>query len=59
VIWKNQDGKTVTSTMAKALAEKGETKKLSFKQANGEALKGKLLLNDRETGTVKVELEQG
>ncbi|MUT67367.1 type IA DNA topoisomerase [Paenibacillus sp. NEAU-GSW1] len=52
VIWKEQQGKTISLTMVKALLEKGSTNVLSFKQADGSSVKGKLMLTDRETGTI-------
>ncbi|MFF2089691.1 DNA topoisomerase 3 [Paenibacillus sp. NPDC058174] len=52
VIWKEQQGKSVSLTMVKALLEKGSTSVLAFKQANGESIKGRLVLTDRNNGTV-------
>ncbi|MFC5648466.1 DNA topoisomerase 3 [Paenibacillus solisilvae] len=53
VIWKEQDNKTVTAAMAKAIATSGETRKLSFKSEDGSAFSGKLVLKDTSKGTVE------
>lgn len=50
VIWKNYPDKTITATMAVALAEKGATNKLTFKRSDGSSFKGKLTLADPGTG---------
>ncbi|XEC92551.1 DNA topoisomerase 3 [Paenibacillus tarimensis] len=56
VIWKQQDGKAITVAMAKSLATKGETNKLTFKQSGGEAKKGKIVLVNRDSGQVAVQI---
>ncbi len=53
VIWKEQQGRKVTSAMAKSLAVKGETRKMSVKSADGSASSGKLILTDPSKGTVR------
>ncbi|GGF90073.1 type IA DNA topoisomerase [Paenibacillus abyssi] len=58
VIWKNLESKTITAAMAKQLAQKGETNKLSFKLSNGETKKGKIMLADRDSGKVAVQFEE-
>ncbi|MBD2847936.1 DNA topoisomerase 3 [Paenibacillus sp. IB182496] len=58
VIWKNAGPKTVSATMAKALAQKGETSRLSFKQPDGSSQKGRLVLQSRNDGKVGVQLER-
>ncbi|WP_258171303.1 DNA topoisomerase 3 [Paenibacillus sp. R14(2021)] len=53
VIWKNQQGKTVTPAMAKSLAVSGETRKSTFKLEDGSTVTGKLKLIDPATGAVQ------
>ncbi len=57
VIWKDYADKPITPAMAVALAEKGETKKLTFKLRSGESAKGKLKLVDRQRGGLATELD--
>jgi len=58
VIWKDAGGRTVTAAMARALAEKGETQKVTFKGSGTGSVKGRLVLVNRETGAVQARLEQ-
>ncbi|MBW7477574.1 DNA topoisomerase 3 [Paenibacillus oenotherae] len=53
VIWKEQQGRAITAAMAKALVTNGETRKLTLKSADGAAFSGKLILADRERGTIE------
>jgi len=58
VIWKDQHGKTVSPSMAKALVEKGRTSLLTFKhQEDGRPFKARLSLEDVEQGTIVVQAE--
>ncbi|RXZ81842.1 type IA DNA topoisomerase [Paenibacillaceae bacterium] len=57
VIWKQQSGKTVTAAMAKSLAVKGTTGKLSFKQSNGDTSKGRFVLHNSNSGELTVQYE--
>lgn len=57
VIWKEQQGKTVTAAMAKALAQKGETRKSTVKLANGSSISGKWRLTDPATGAIMFQAE--
>ncbi|NBD23450.1 DNA topoisomerase 3 [Paenibacillus glycinis] len=52
VIWKEQQGKTITPAMAKALAESGESRKSTFKLGDGTTVSGKWRLTDPSTGTI-------
>ena len=57
VIWKEQQGKKISQAMVKSLVSKGETGKLAFKQTNGDSRKGKLVLSNRESGTISVHMD--
>ncbi|QHW35367.1 DNA topoisomerase III [Paenibacillus rhizovicinus] len=52
VIWKEQQGRTITAAMAKALALNGETRKSTIKLVNGTTVSGKWRLTDSTTGAV-------
>lgn len=53
VIWKDQHGKLLSLAMVKALIEKGATNQLTFKsEENGSTTKGRLVLSDRDKGTL-------
>lgn len=53
VIWKEQQGRTITAAMAKALAANGKTRKLMLKADDGTAYSGNLVLTDTVKGTVE------
>ena len=55
VIWKEQQGKTLSIPMVRSLIEKGATSQLTFKRSDGSSTKAKLVLTDREKGTVTVQ----
>ncbi|NBC68109.1 type IA DNA topoisomerase [Paenibacillus sacheonensis] len=57
VIWKEQQGKAITSTMAKALAQNGETRKSTLKLENGTTVSGKWRLTNAATGAVAFQPE--
>lgn len=58
VVWKEYQGKTVTLTMMKSLVEKGATSLLTFKDlGNGSPGKGRLVLIDRNKGTLQIRPE--
>lgn len=54
VIWKDQQGKTISLSMVKSLIEKGATSQLTFKLEDGSSVKGKLVLTDREQGSLSM-----
>ncbi|MFF2479495.1 DNA topoisomerase 3 [Paenibacillus sp. NPDC058071] len=54
VIWKEQQGKSISIPMVKALAEKGATSTLTFKRSDGSSVKGKLVMVDRSSGTLEM-----
>lgn len=54
VIWKDQQGKTISLSMVKSLIEKGATSQLTFKLEDGSSVKGKLVLTDRDQGTLNM-----
>ncbi|UHA73130.1 type IA DNA topoisomerase [Paenibacillus sp. 481] len=55
VVWKNNlsVGKTISETMLRELLEKGETKRLQFKQGT-ETVKGRLVWAHRDSGQLKI-----
>ncbi len=55
VIWKEQQGKTISIPMVRSLLEKGATSQLTFKRQDGSSTKAKLVLTDRDKGTVSVQ----
>ncbi|SFF10255.1 DNA topoisomerase-3 [Paenibacillus catalpae] len=55
VIWKEQQGKTLSIPMIRSLLEKGATSQLTFKRPDGSSAKAKLVLTDRDKGTVTVQ----
>ncbi|MGO4111193.1 DNA topoisomerase 3 [Paenibacillus sp. YAF4_2] len=55
VIWKEQQGKTISITMIKSLLEKGATSQLTFKRPDGSSMKSKFVLIDRDKGTLTVQ----
>jgi len=55
VIWKEQQGRTITLAMAKALATTGKTRKVTIKQASGQASSGHYVLIDPAKGTIQFE----
>ncbi|GLX68092.1 type IA DNA topoisomerase [Paenibacillus glycanilyticus] len=55
VIWKEQQGKTISIPMIRSLLEKGATSQLTFKRQDGSSTKAKLVLTDRDKGTVTVQ----
>ncbi|WP_127491220.1 type IA DNA topoisomerase [Paenibacillus glycanilyticus] len=55
VIWKEQQGKTISIPMVRSLLEKGATSQLTFKRQDGSSMKAKLVLTDRDKGTVSVQ----
>lgn len=55
VIWKTTFGKNLTPKMVKDLIVKGKTGKLKFKSKNGHPYEAKMILNDKNTGQVKLE----
>ncbi len=58
VIWKAMNEKKITASMAKQLATKGTTGKLSFKLSSGAVRKGRIVLQDPERGQVTVRYEE-
>lgn len=54
VIWKEQQGKTLSIPMIRSLLEKGATSQLTFKRPDGNSTKARLVLTDREKGTLTV-----
>lgn len=55
VIWKEYVGKKITSTMLKALIEKGSTQVLAFKRKDGSTVKARIILQDKVTGKLSAE----
>lgn len=53
VIWKEQQGRIITAAMAKAIAANGTTRKITLKAEDGSSSTGKLILSDRDKGTVQ------
>ncbi|MCQ6560131.1 DNA topoisomerase 3 [Paenibacillus mendelii] len=53
VIWKEQNSRTITAAMAKALATSGVTRKQSYKTKDGHTLSGKWKLTDPVKGTIE------
>jgi len=53
VIWKEQQGRTITAAMAKALATSGVTRKQTYKSQDGHTLSGKWKLTDPAKGTIE------
>ncbi|MGC5772943.1 DNA topoisomerase 3 [Paenibacillus pabuli] len=58
VIWKEYVGKKITSTMLKALIEKGSTQVLSFKRKDGSTVKARIILQDATTGKLSAERQE-
>jgi DNA topoisomerase-3 len=56
VIWKESFGKTLTDTMVKSLIEKGKTNKLKLTDKNGEAKDARIVLVDKKTGGLELQL---
>lgn len=55
VIWKEYIGKKITSTMLKALIDKGSTQVLAFKRKDGSTVKARIVLQDMLTGKLTAE----
>ncbi|GGD63630.1 type IA DNA topoisomerase [Paenibacillus nasutitermitis] len=53
VIWKQQQGRSVTAAMAKQLAAKGETRKITNRAGSDTAVSGKWVLADSSTGALE------
>jgi len=59
VIWKEQQGKTITATMAKSLVEKGRTSLLTFKgHSEDSGYKARFVLSSNELGTIAIHNEE-
>jgi DNA topoisomerase III len=56
VIWKESLGKTLTDAMIKSLIEKGKTNKLKIKREDGTSIEARIVLRDRNTGGLELEL---
>jgi DNA topoisomerase III len=56
VIWKESFGKTLTDAMIKLLIEKGRTNKLKIKREEGTSIEARIVLKDRNTGGLELEL---
>jgi len=56
VIWKSSFGKTLSDSMVRALLEKGKTRKLKLTKHNGETFEASIVLTDRNTGKLELEL---
>ncbi|RUS48834.1 type IA DNA topoisomerase [Cohnella sp. AR92] len=57
VIWKENQGRTLTDAMVRSLIEKGKTSKLKFKDASGESYDARIVLSNPSTGELTVERE--
>jgi DNA topoisomerase-3 len=56
VIWKSSFGKSLTPAMVKALIEKGSTNRLKLTNEAGEAVEGKILLKDINSGQLVIDV---
>ncbi|MFC7560333.1 topoisomerase C-terminal repeat-containing protein [Paenibacillus farraposensis] len=57
VVWKEYAGKQITETMLKSLLTKGQTQLLSFKRKDGSTVKARIILNEPDTGQLRVREE--
>ncbi|THF74143.1 type IA DNA topoisomerase [Cohnella fermenti] len=57
VIWKENQGRTLTDSMVRSLLEKGRTSKLKFKHASGEPYDARIILANPATGELSLERE--
>ncbi|MDP4098648.1 DNA topoisomerase 3 [Paenibacillus sp. P96] len=57
VIWKEYKGKRLSESMLKSLLSKGQTQLLTFKRADGSAVKARIVLEDAPTGRLGVQRE--
>lgn len=58
VIWKNSFGKNLTDRTIKTLIEKGKTGLLKFTEQDGHAYEARIVLENNETGQLKLELKE-
>jgi DNA topoisomerase-3 len=56
VIWKESFGKSLTDAMVKSLIEKGKTNKLKLTGKDGEPMEGRIVLIDKKTGGLELQL---
>lgn len=56
VIWKESCGRTLTDAQVKALITKGETAKLKFKSEDGSSSDGRIVLKNKSTGALEVNM---
>ena len=57
VIWKENQGRSLTDAMVRSLIEKGKTGKLKFKSASGEPYDARIVLANPATGELALERE--
>ncbi len=56
VIWKISFGKSLTTSMIRTLIQKGKTNKLKLKNTQGTAYEARIVLKDKNTGNLGLEL---
>lgn len=56
VIWQTSFDKKISPKMVRDLIEKGKTAKLKFKSKNGDSYEAKIVLKDKSTGHLELEL---
>jgi len=59
VIWKQSCGRTLTDAQVKALITKGETAKLKMKNDDGTSSDGRIVMIDKNTGKIEVQIGEG